>query len=176
MISLTPGGAGIVLSANANNNTVFADEFTTVLFDTFSTANTLYGGNSFTDNGTSNIRLNRNGSALQVNNSYIDSWTTATPGSGWSNGSPSNRTSLSYRKDSFGRVHLQGYLSGGSWGYPNYIFTLPAGYRPPAGKTQELNATGNGVVVRITVLDTGEVFGIGSGTLLVLDGISFPTN
>lgn len=176
MISLEPGGAGVVLAANASNNTVIADEFTTVLFDASSSGNTLIGGNTLTDSGTNNVRVSRNGNAVQVNNSYIESWITATPGSGWTNGSPSNRTSLSYRKDSFGRVHLQGYLSGGLWGSPNYVFTLPVGYRPPANKIQELVAAGNGVVVRVTVQDTGEVFGIGSGTLLILDGLSFPTN
>lgn len=176
MISLAPGGTGVVLGANASNNTVIADEFTTVLFDTLSSGNTLIGGNTLTDSGTNNARVSRNGNAVQVNNSYIEAWITATPGSSWTNGSPANRTSLSYRKDSFGRVHLQGYLSGGLWGSPNYVFTLPAGYRPPANKIQELVAAGNGVVVRVTVLDTGEVFGIGSGTLLILDGISFPTN
>ena len=176
MISLASGGIGIVLSANAKNNTVYADEFTTVQFDAFSEFNTLHGGNSFTDNGLSNVRINRNGNAVQVNASYIESWSSATPGSSWTNGSPSNRTSLGYRKDSFGRVHLRGYLTGGTWGFPNYIFTLPSGYRPPSGDSQEIVAAGDGVVARIVVLDTGEVYGVGSGTLLCLDGISFPTN
>ena len=176
MIALAAGGTGVVLSANANNNIVEADEFTTVLFDTFSAGNTLIGGNSLTNNGTNNVRINRNANAVQVNNSFIENWTDVVPSAGWSNGSPTNRTLLGYRKDSFGRVHLKGYLSGGSWGSPNYVMTLPVGYRPPAARTQELTASGDGVVVRVVVTDAGEVFGVGSGSLLLLDGVSFPTN
>ena len=177
MISLAAGGTGIVLDAYSANNQIFADEFTTVLMSTNSQSNLVYGGNTVTDTGTNNARLFRNTNKIDANGFYIEPWTGLSPGSGWVNGSPSNRTSLGYKKDSFGQVYLRGYLTGGSWGFPNYICTLPAGYRPPPSLSFELTANGDaGVAVKIIVTDVGNVFGVGSGTSLCLDGIQFPTD
>ena len=177
MISLAAGGTGIVLDAYSANNQIFADEFTTVLMSTNSQSNLVYGGNTVTDTGTNNARLFRNTNKIDANGFYIEPWTGLSPGSGWVNGSPSNRTSLGYKKDSFGQVYLRGYLTGGSWGFPNYICTLPAGYRPPPSLSYELTANGDaGVAVKIIVTDVGDVFGVGSGASLCLDGIQFPTD
>lgn len=174
-IALPGGGIPITLDAYANNCQVFADEATAVLCNTNSTANVIYGGGTATLNGTNNIRIGRNDTGFQASRYYIENWIAPTLGAGWTNASPTNRTVAGYRKDQFGRVQLRGYLGGGSWGYPNYVFTLPAGYRPPIAQTLELTANGDaGVAIKILILDTGEVFGVGSGNTLVLDGISFP--
>jgi len=179
MISLTAGGAGIVLSANSNNNTVYADEFTTVLFDTFSVGNTLYGGSSLTDNGTSNVRINRNNNAVQLSNLYRDTTNAPALATGWSNASPTNRTSAGYWKDAQGAVHLQGYV-GYSSGGSSLIFTLPAGYVPT--RAQILTVTTNTGVGSVLVNqlgsgNDGQITQLTGGTGWVsLDGLSFSLN
>jgi polygalacturonase len=168
---------GVVLGAYASNNTVYADEVTSVVCNENASGNTIFGGQSFTDSGTNNARLFRNANKIDVNGLFIESWTRPTLGASWVD-TTASRSQAGYKKDSFGTVYLKGYLTGGTWGFPNYIFTLPAGYRPPvSGRSFEIVATGDtGVNVKIVVLQTGEVFGVGSGTQLCLDGISFLTN
>ena len=179
MISLTSGGAGIALSANANNNTVYADEFTTVLFDTFSSNNTLYGGNSLTDNGTSNARISRTNNAVQLSNLYRESTIAPTLATGWNNASPTNRTSAGYWKDAQGDVHLQGYV-GYSSGGSSLIFTLPAGYVP--ARAQILTVTTNTGVGSVLVNQLGsgsegQITILTGGTGWVsFDGIYFSLN
>lgn len=168
---------GIVLDSYASNNTIFADEVTSVVCNADAVGNTIYGGSSFTDGGTSNARIFRNTNKMDANGFYLEAWTRPSLGSSWLD-TTASRSQAGYRKDSFGNVYLKGYLTGGTWGDPNYIFTLPVGYRPPvSGRSFEIRATGDsGVSVKITVLDTGEVFGVGSGSQLCLDGIQFNAN
>lgn len=171
MISLASGGTGIVLDAYSNNNQIFADEFTTILLNTNSQANLVYGGNTVTDVGTNNARINNNTGAVQLDRLYTEPFNAPTLLNGWSNAV--NRETSGYLKDARGFVTLKGTLTGGSYGTGSgqRLFNLPSGYRPfstvvyaaPAG-----NAFG-----QIVIDGNGDVFpAIGSGDISI-DGISF---
>lgn len=179
MIAVAAGGTGIVLDAYASNNQVFADEFTTILLNTNSSANTVYGGNTVTDSGSNNARISRTDNAVQLSGLHREATIAPTLAAGWSNASPTNRTSAGYWKDSQGVVHLQGYV-GYSTGGGTLIFTLPAGYVPT--RAQILTVTTNTGVGSVLVNqfgsgNDGQITQLTGGTGWVsLDGLSFGLN
>lgn len=179
MISLAAGGTGIVLDAYASNNQVFADEFTAILLNTNSQSNLVYGGNTVTDSGTNNARISRANNSVELSNLYRQSTIAPTLAAGWSNASPTNRTSAGYWKDAQGVVHLQGYV-GYSSGGSTLIFTLPSGYVPT--RAQVLTVTTNTGVGSILINqfgsgNDGQITQLTGGTGWVsLDGLSFGLN
>jgi hypothetical protein len=179
MITLAAGGTGIVLDAYASNNQVFADEFITILLNTNSSSNIVYGGNTVTDFGSNNARISRTNNTVHLSELYREATIAPTLATGWSNASPSNRTSAGYWKDSQGVVHLQGYV-GYSTGGGTLIFTLPTGYVP--NKAQVLTVTTNTGVGSILVNNVGsgndgQITQLTGGTVWVsLDGLSFGLN
>ena len=176
MITVASGGVGIKLGDYSSNNSIEADEVTTIETSSNASGNFIIGGNSFTDNGTDNARIYRDNNVIAYSSLYSD-WVRPTIGASWVD-TTTSRNQAGYRKDSIGNVYLKGYLTGGSWGYPNYIFTLPEGYRPPvAGRALEIVATGDdGIAVKIIILDNGKLFASGSGAQVCLDGIQFNSN
>lgn len=166
-----PGSIGVRLLANANNNTVFADEFTPVEFGTNSVGNMLYNGGAFTNNGTSNARVFRSGAAVRLNRLFIESNIGPTLLNGWSNAA--NRETAGYRKDDRGFVYLKGTLTGGTYGAGagDRLFNLPAGYRPFAAVVFAVPA--GGAFGEVIIDGNGDVFpAVGSGNISI-DGISF---
>ena len=171
MISLAAGGTGIVLDAYASNNQVFADDFTTILLNTNSQSNLVYGGNTVTDTGTDNARININTGAVQLNSLYTESYAAPTLLNGWSNAV--NRETAGYLKDARGFVQLKGTVTGGSYGTSSgtRIFTLPVGYRPFAAVV--FSAAAGNAFGSIIIDGNGDVFpAVGSGAIS-LDGINF---
>lgn len=79
--------------------------------------------------------------------------------------------SAGYYKDPFGRVHLQGRVSGGTSGQS--AFTLPVGYRPKG--TISFRVEDSGTSADVTINTSGEVICTsGGGTPAVhLDSVSF---
>lgn len=141
---------------------------------------TIWAANNVVSNSsTSSIVVGRNGNAFQVSSLYRQSTVAPTLATGWSNASPSNRTSAGYWKDLQGVVHLQGYV-GYSSGGSSLIFTLPTGYVPL--KAQVLTVTTNSGVGSILVNqygsgNDGQITQLTGGTTWVsLDGISFALN
>jgi hypothetical protein len=165
------GSVGISLLANANNNTVFADEFTPVEFGAFSSANTLYNGGAFTDSGTSNVRVSRNGDAVQLNRLFCEAFIAPTLLNSWANAV--NRETAGYLKDAQGFVRLKGTVTGGGYGSGsgNTIFTLPAGYRPSAPVVYAASA--GGAFAQVVIGVDGSVLPVTGSGALSLDGISF---
>lgn len=173
-IAMAAGGAAVVLDAYASNCQVFADEATDVTFGANSSGNLLYGGGTFTDGGTNNARLSRTSNKISLSGLHVENWIAPTLGSGWVSNTAS-RTTAAYRKDVEGVVRLRGYLTGGTFGFPNYIFTLPVGYRPVNGcefAVANDNAAG---ACKLVVLATGEVFASGGSGSVSLDGVDFST-
>lgn len=171
MISLAAGGTGIVLDAYSANNQIFADDFITILLNTNSQFNLVYGGNTVTDTGTSNARINLNTGTVQLNRLYTEGYTAPTLLNSWSNAI--NRETAGYLKDARGFVQLKGTVTGGSYGTSSgtRIFTLPVGYRPFS--TVVFPAAAGGAFGSVIVDGNGDVFpAVGSGAIS-LDGINF---
>lgn len=176
MFAIAAGGTGIVLDAYSSNNQVFADEFTNILLNANASGNVVYGGNTVTDSGSNNARISRSGSAIQLSSLFREATISPTLAAGWTNASPTNRTSAGYWKDSQGVVHLQGYV-GYSSGGSTLIFTLPAGYVPTRAQIiTVMTNTGVGSIL-INQLASGldgQITQLTGGTGWVsLDGISF---
>lgn len=75
-----------------------------------------------------------------------------------------------YYKDSFGRVHLRGFVKSGTIG--NAIFTLPVGYRPAL--REFFAVVSNDLFGACYVDSNGDVIAYkGSNVYFSLDGISF---
>ena len=171
MISVAAGGTGIVLDAYASNNQIFADDFTTILLNTNSQGNLVYGGNTVTDNGTNNARININSGAVQVDRLYTEPFNAPTLLNSWSNAV--NREAAGYLKDARGFVTLKGTCTGGSYGTGSgqRLFNLPSGYRPFAAVVYA--APAGGAFGQVIIDGNGDVFpAIGSGDISI-DGISF---
>jgi len=101
-------------------------------------------------------------------------WQTPTLLNGWVNfGSGYN--SAGYWKDSFGVVHLRGLIKSGTATAGTVIFTLPAGYRPPAIELLQVQCyTSTYVIGRVDIQSGGNVvFQTGGNTFLSLDGLTF---
>jgi hypothetical protein len=94
----------------------------------------------------------------------------------WVNYSSANQAR--FRKFPDGRVRLAGYIKSG--GNSTVVFTLPAGYRPPAtAGDQALISYASGGVCQVAIASSGTVT-IGnisgtSATIASLDGIEFDT-
>lgn len=108
--------------------------------------------------------------------------TPASLGTGWSN-LGSGYAGASYRKEKYGRVNLNGVLTGSSItnsgsGVP--IFTLPTGFRPAQNERRFAAATigGSQTFAAVDILTNGVVTYQGSSnvTQLQLGGIGFQTN
>lgn len=163
---ISMSGKAVRLLQYANNNQIFADEFAFLKFEAGAKYNLIFGSPSgnIEDGGTSNRVFARTGE-----------WEPLTLTSGWVSSTPS-RVTAAYRKDSSGRVWFRGYLTGGTYGYPNFIFTLPVGFRPTNGTEFSVacgSATG---ACRITILADGTAFANGGSGELSLDNISFFTD
>lgn len=173
-ISLAAGGTAVVFDAYASNCLAYLDEFAAILLNSNSQSNIVYAPASYTDSGTNNAIISRNGNAVRVNNLYREATVAPTLLNSWVNDSPSNRTTAGYWKDPTGVVHLQGYLSGGTFsaGAPVPVFTLPAGHRPVNGSSFAV-ATGGGAGV-VLVSQGGDVLPLVGSGYLALDGITFP--
>jgi hypothetical protein len=80
---------------------------------------------------------------------------------------------VSYRKDAYGQVHLQGAATGGATP-TSPIFTLPAGYRPANNRIFMTGAQGGGTTM-IQVSSNGVVTALAGGSTSGewLDGINF---
>ena len=95
-----------------------------------------------------------------------EAWTTPTLAGTWS--VPANFT-VGYYKDTLGRVHLKGAVTGGS---ATTIFTLPSGYRPP--QTLSFATVSNNAFGRIMIESNGNVYAQAGGfTAVYLDCIDF---
>lgn len=176
-ISLLPGGKAVRLGAYSANNQIYADELTTVIAESNSSENMLYGviSGNFTDNGTNNTLISKENGKVRFNKQYVESWIYPTLGSSWVSDTL-GRERGAYRKDSSNRVFLKGYLTGGTYGYPNFIFTLPVGYRPFEGCEFSVATGSTSGTCKLTVLNTGEVFASGGTGEVSLNGVSFFTD
>jgi hypothetical protein len=76
-----------------------------------------------------------------------------------------------YYKDKEGVVHLKGLVTGGTVGA--IIFTLPAGYRPSAGKHIATVAAGNACTLQIMPDGTILTYSTCGNSWITLDNISF---
>lgn len=160
----------ILLEPYSSNNQVIADESTSVELQANSSGNQILGTDAVVNNGSNNLVLFRVNDSLSAKE-YIQGWETLALGSGWVNNTIS-RSVFGYRKlYNSNKVALKGYLTGGTWGFPNTIFTLPVGYRPSRGLEIPV-ASGNGGA-KIIIDSNGEVFGFGGTGELSLDGIEF---
>ena len=115
----------------------------------------------------------RNGNALQISSLYRPAATAPALATGWTNISPTNRTSAGYWLDAQGVVHLQGYV-GYSSGGTTTIFTLPAGFIPiRCPLIPVITNTGPGSI--LVDQSTGVVSQLTGGTgWISLDGVQFP--
>jgi hypothetical protein len=91
---------------------------------------------------------------------------------------PFNLNPVGFYKDHEGIVHLQGIAEGGK-SSPTFVFTLPAGFRPAAGKAlllEQFTEAGAIIFGGSTFAEgfdlSGKVLG-GSEQAVVLDGITF---
>lgn len=91
----------------------------------------------------------------------------------WINVGGANKTA-GYWKDSFGVVHLEGYVRDGT---AEAIFELPVGYRPSA-TTRFIAYNGGAAASQVYIASLGGVYSssFGAGILISLDGITFRTN
>jgi hypothetical protein len=92
---------------------------------------------------------------------------------------PFNLNSVGFYKDHEGIVHLQGIAKTGSTS-PNFVFTLPPGFRPAAGKTmivEQLKEGGAfifGGNISVSGFDlSGKILGLETEKPVVLDGVTF---
>jgi Pectate lyase superfamily protein len=179
-ISAVAGGANIALDY-ASNNVVVADDYyttTNVLLTANSSSNQIWAQSVGVNNLNANNLIfghSTSNSQFQTSGLYRQPTQTPTLLNSWSNGAPATRTSAGYWKDQQGVVHLQGYLSGGTFGSGsgNIIFTLPSGYYPVNGSTFAV-ATGGGY--GLVVIDaSGNIYPVSGSGYVSLDGINFPT-
>jgi hypothetical protein len=91
---------------------------------------------------------------------------------------PFNLNPVGFYKDHEGIVHLQGIAEGGK-SSPTFVFTLPAGFRPAAGKAllfEQFSESGAIIFGGSTFAEgfdlSGKILG-GSEQAVVLDGITF---
>lgn len=124
---------------------------------------------SVINNSTTSFVFGRNGNALQISKLYLQPTLAPVLLNSWVNGSPTNRQLAGYYKDSFGTVHLQGYLSGGSAG--SVAFQLPVGYRPALGV--EIAAASGAAGGRVTITNDGNITIASFTSFVSLDGITF---
>jgi hypothetical protein len=89
---------------------------------------------------------------------------------GWSNSSNAAFNTAAYFKDWFGLVHLKGMVQGGAVG--SAVFTLPAGYRPPA-TTVLATTTSVFAFACLTIANNGIVTVAAGSGAVALDGVSF---
>jgi hypothetical protein len=106
-----------------------------------------------------------------------EAWTAVTFASPWANNAFGRATCV-YMKDSEGFIHLRGYAVGGT--AVTTIFTLPAGYRPPATEGFAVTFYNAGVwqTTDVEVTSAGAVqsmISIPTGSMISLSGISFNT-
>jgi hypothetical protein len=101
-------------------------------------------------------------------------WTAVTFGTGWSNYN-NGYQAVQYKK--FGNlVFLRGLATSSTWSSTSPICILPAGYRPTGGRLIFAQEGNNNAIVRVDILNTGEVIWIsgGAGTSWIsLEGIIF---
>lgn len=97
-------------------------------------------------------------------------WATPTPGNGWSN-LGSGFSTVGYRKDVAGWVHVKGVLAGGTATAGTALFTLPAGYRPAETRVFSVASSGAG---EVRLANTGVLtIQTASASYLSLDNIHF---
>jgi hypothetical protein len=77
----------------------------------------------------------------------IQSWQVPTFSSGWHNWGDASYTDAGYYRDFFGRVHLQGLITGGTMAAA--AFTLPVGYRPNKNLIFACVSSGSAVEIRV---------------------------
>lgn len=115
--------------------------------------------------GNVKIIIGRVGVPAWNNVSFLNSWVNF-------GGSYAN---VQYRKEPNGVVRIRGSAKNGSMG--NYVFNLPAGFRPPLNLVFPIYS--NGVFCYLLVLNNGDVF-VGatpgsSNAQICLDNVSFST-
>jgi hypothetical protein len=130
----------------------------------------LFGGSDAQPTSEAAFVYNETTNTLTVENIAVQTWQTPTLLNSWVNfGSGFNNAG--YWKDPFGVVHLRGLVKSGT-GIPSTIFTLPAGYRPPAQEI--LPAVSNALFGECTIETDGDVTAqVGSTVWFSLDGITF---
>lgn len=174
-------GAQVFLNDFANNNTVICDEYAptvgghTVKAAASATGNTILGqpaGMSIAA-PASNVVFGRGRSGgLDVSGFAVGALESPALLSGWSQYSAASRSAVGHWKDPFGVVHLQGYVTGGSVGYNQPIFTLPPGSRPL--KVQEFVIPASGGVGLLFIDEHGNVaLESGSNGWVSLNGVTF---
>ena len=162
-------GIHIKMESYSSNNVLYLTDNMKVECATENTSNIIIGGSEQSViNGNTNLWIRNDLGSIKLN--HTSSWNNLTLGSGWINASPSNRNIAQYQLYN-DKVNLRGYLTAGSFGYPNYIFTLPEGARPKKAYVINLDAEN-----KLTVLDDGNCFITGSGTTISIDGVSFNIN
>jgi hypothetical protein len=97
-------------------------------------------------------------------------WQTPTLLNSWVNPYPGIHNNPEYRIDSFGMVHLQGMVGGGSAGT---IFTLPVGFRPTLPQTFKVNANSGSIRIDVNADGTVTTTSGGEAWADLGDGISF---
>jgi hypothetical protein len=89
-------------------------------------------------------------------------WTAPTLLNGWTNFGSGNATAA-YMIDAMGFVHVRGVITGGTPTDGTTLFTLPAGFRPPANVSCNAINAGNHSSIRIDIGSTGDVKLYGMG-------------
>ena len=166
-------GQTYVLGEGACNNEVFPLDNQTTILDKGAINNLVLGGiePQMVGNGATNGYIHGSKIGVVLTSPQQEVWEEPTLMNNWRNASPTNRTTIAYRKTKDGKLELRGYLKSGNWTYPNnLLFTLPLEYRPKTSKVLSVGGE-EGESCILEILNTGQVQAKGKGALLLLDGV-----
>lgn len=109
-----------------------------------------------------------------------DNWHNLALQNGWTSGSGSGFDTPQYVANALGRIEFKGLALAGTKANGTVIATLPAGYQPPVTRQVICSADGNispfVVVLHINTDGTIQIFGLGAGDAVGLDGVFFDMN